>query len=160
MKSSQSHKVAIKPGNLSIESKGYKRYLRYNASESDVRLLVDVDSTFILDGQPFSEQDVVLGEYFFQPTFDAEISLSSTVGLCAPDVGHWEHAVYDPSLAFLFTPAPSPSHKSNRFVPWGVVGVVLVLLALIVIGLGAVYAFIIKPRNRALEASRLKEVHS
>lgn len=118
---------------------------------------MNVDSSYILDGIPYFAIPETNTSFPFHSDYPVSIALSSTVSLCAENVGHWEEAIYDPTLGFLFSlsPDPGPSSRRSSFVPWGVVGVVLVLVVLAVIAGAAVYAFVIVPKRRSKESAKL-----
>ena len=122
-----------------------------------MELVVNVDSSYILDGSAYFETQVTNSSFPFHSAYPVSIKLSSTVSLCSPNVGHWEKAIYDPTLGFLFNLSPDPVSKYHKssFVPWGVVGLVLVLIVLGIIAGGAVYAFVIIPKRRANQANKL-----
>lgn len=122
-------------------------------------MLVEVDSSFILDSTPFLEPNVTQSPFTISTGVSISLDLSSTVSLCSNDVGHWQQAIYDPTLGFLFSLSedPAPHGKSQKFAGWRIAIIIIFVIVALVIIAGAVYAFAIMPRLRASKSKVLQE---
>ena len=146
--------VVVQPGGIFVEEDAQHRRLTYTSTDGSVGLVMDVDSAYIVDGQPLLDTSSNTSTGFpGLPAFTEWIM--SSVTMCPMDLGHWSIANYDPALGFLFNaaggspPSGTPSNrKSGALSPVGIAMISVFVPVLVLIIIGAVIIFVVLPSRR------------
>jgi hypothetical protein len=129
--------VIVPPGKIGAEVKDQRRLVTYNSTDERIRIKIDIDSVYLLDGQPW-KQIFSPSSFNMQPETSIELTLYSSLSMCPTDTAYWSHAIYDPSLSTLFVgdPSPppgSPESKGKSGLTTGQIAVIATVIPIVVI---------------------------
>lgn len=126
------------------------KLIKYQALTSNARIRIDLLKVYTTDGvDHFSPQNNVPDTYSnIEVPANVDVALGTILSICQgpyPIIPRWKSMNYDPSLDALFLgalngPPNTRLSPAAYAVPVAVVGVIIVL--------GAIYAFVIRPRQR------------
>jgi hypothetical protein len=105
--------IEMLAGTLSITVEEENRLVNFSSADGKTSLILDIDSAYIIDDQPWLQSFIPSTVSFESENPLPPISLYSTLSMCASGAAHWEKAIYDPSLGYLFSQDPAVPVDEN-----------------------------------------------
>jgi len=152
--------IEIQAGNLTVDWFGENRVVTYSSTDGLTNLKLEVDSAYILDGEPWLHTFEPGGFSFVSESALPPFSMYSTVTMCAPPVSYWSSAIYDPSIGYLFSgdsmsPQAASQKKGGGLSSVGLAMIILFSIVAVFVVVGAVLAFYVIPKMRSSSSARL-----